>query len=110
MRNFTWCVDAGATQDTEFKTNTVQFGDGYEQVSSRGINNTVESWQYSRTSYKGEVDAIYLFLKQHEGITPFTMTVAGETKTYRTVGNITRNHISGDVWRVSFSVKRVFTA
>lgn len=110
LRTFTWCVNVGATQETELKTNAVQFGDGYEQVSSVGINNVRESWQHSKTGYKNEVDAVYLFLKEHQGVTPFLMTIAGETKTYRTVGAINRAHVGGDAWRVSFTVKQVFAA
>ena len=59
LREFTWCVDAGATQDTELVTNTVKFGDGYEQVSSFGINNKRGSWQLSKTGYAAETNAVY---------------------------------------------------
>ena len=108
LKTFTWCVDAGATQDTELKTNVTQFGDGYEQVSSIGINNARTSWQFSRTGYASEVNPIYAFLKEHKGVTPFIMTIDGETKTYRTDGNISRNHLGADAWQVSFNVKQVF--
>ena len=108
LREFTWCVDAGATQDTELVTNTVKFGDGYEQVSSFGINNKRTSWPLSKTGYAAEVNAVYQFLTDHKGTKPFTMTLAGETKTYRTEGNISKAHISGNVWQVSFNAKQVF--
>lgn len=109
LRTFTWCVDAGATEDTELKTNVVQFGDGYEQVSDRGINNARESWSLSVTGSSEKTKAVRQFLKDHKGGMPFVMTIDGETKTYRTDGNISRNHIGGDVWRVSFNTKQVFT-
>lgn len=108
LKTFTWCVDAGATEEIELKTNVTQFGDGYEQVSSFGINNARASWQFSRTGYASEVNPIYAFLKGHGGVTPFIMTIDGETKTYRTEGSISRNHLGADVWRVSFNVKQVF--
>ena len=50
LKTFTWCVDAVATRTTALKTNTVQFGDGYEQVSSFGINNARETWQVTKLS------------------------------------------------------------
>ena len=108
LKTFTWCVNAGATKDTQLVTNTVQFGDGYEQVSSQGINNTRTAWQVAKTAYKAEIDAIYDFLIEHKGVTPFYLTIAGDTKTYRTEGGISKNHLGADVWQLSFNLKQVF--
>lgn len=108
LRTFTWCVDAGATQDTQLVTNSVKFGDGYEQVSSFGINNARESWPLSVTGRGDKTKAVRQFLLDHKGVTPFVMTIDGETKTYRTDGNISRTHLGADVWRVSFNVKQAF--
>ncbi|MGM8939021.1 phage tail protein [Psychrobacter glaciei] len=108
LRNFTWCVNAGATQDTQLVTNSVKFGDGYEQLSSFGINNTRTSWQVAKTAYLAEIDAIYDFLIEHKGVTPFYLTINEVTKTYRTEGNINRAHVSGNVWQLSFNLKQVF--
>ena len=108
LRTFTWCINAGATQDTQLKTNTVSFGDGYEQVSSFGINNARTSWSVAKTAKLAEIEAIYQFLLDHKGVTPFYLAINGETKTYRTDGNISRNHLGADVWQVSFNVKQVF--
>lgn len=108
LKTFTWCVDAGATEELELKTNVTQFGDGYEQVSSIGINNARTSWPLSVTGHAVKTKAVRDFLKDHGGVTPFIMTIDGETKTYRTDGNISRNHLGADVWQVSFNVKQVF--
>ncbi|OLF40782.1 phage tail protein [Psychrobacter sp. Rd 27.2] len=108
LRTFDWCVDAGATRTTALKTNTVQFGDGYDQVSSFGINNVRETWQVAKTAYKAEIDAIYDFLIEHKGVTPFYVTIAGDTKTYRTDGAISAPHQSGNVWQISFNLKQAF--
>lgn len=108
LKTFTWCVDAGATQDTQLITNSVKFGDGYEQVSSFGINNERTAWQVAKTAYLAEIDAIYDFLIEQKGITPFYLTINGVTKTYRTEGNINKAHVSGKVWQVSFNLKQVF--
>lgn len=108
LRTFTWCVNAGATQDTELKTNAVSFGDGYEQVSSFGINNARTSWQVAKTAKLAEIEAIYQFLIDHGGITPFYLTLRGETKAYRTVGEISEPHLGADVWSISFNLKQVF--
>lgn len=108
LRTFDWCVDAGASRTTELKTNAVQFGDGYEQVSSFGINNARVSWSVTKTAHKAEVDAIYDFLIEHKGVTPFCVDIAGQTKTYRTEGNINKAHVGGNVWQISFNLKQVF--
>jgi phage-related protein len=108
LKTFEWCVNAGATQDTQLVTSSVKFGDGYEQVSSTGINNVSTSWQVAKTAYLAEVDAIYDFLIEHKGVTPFYLTINGVTKTYRTEGNINKAHVSGKVWQVSFNLKQAF--
>ena len=108
LRTFTWCVNAGATEETELKTNAVQFGDGYEQVSSFGINNAKRSWSVAKTARLSEIEAIYRFLLDHKGVAPFIINIGGETKTYRTEGAISKAHVGADVWQVSFSLKQVF--
>ena len=108
LKTFTWCVDAGATRTTTLKTNTVSFGDGYEQVSSFGINNVRETWQVTKTGRLAEIEAIYQFLIEHGGVTPFYLTLRGETKTYRTVGEISEPHLGADVWQISFNLKQAF--
>ena len=108
LKTFTWCVDAGATEETEPKTNVTQFGDGYEQVSSIGINNARTAWQVAKTAYSAEINAIYQFLIEHKGVTPFYLTINGITKTYRTDSSISKAHLGGDVWQISFNLKQVF--
>lgn len=108
LKTFTWCVDAGATQDTQLVTNSVKFGDGYEQVSSFGINNARTAWQVAKTAYLAEIDAIYNFLIEHKGVTPFYFTINGVTKAYRTDGNISKTHLGADVWQISFNLKQIF--
>ncbi len=40
---FTWCPRLNASSDTKFRTRTVQFGDGYKQVSGDGLNPAVRN-------------------------------------------------------------------
>lgn len=108
LKTFTWCVDAGASRTTELKNNAVSFGDGYEQVSSFGINNARKSWQVTKTGRLAELEAIYDFLIEHNGVTPFYLNIRGETKTYRTVGEISEPHLGADVWQISFNLKQAF--
>ena len=108
LREFTWCLDAGGSRTTDFVVNAVMFGDGYEQVSSIGINTARETASYSVSDRIGVVNAAYNFLRDHRGIEPFIINVGGEIGTYRTVGEIVRTHVKADRWQVSFTVKQVF--
>ena len=108
LREFTWCLDAGGSRVTKFVVNAVEFGDGYEQVSSVGINSARENASYSVTDRVGVVNAAYNFLREHAGFTPFILNVGGEMRTYRTTGEIVRAHIKTDRWQVSFNLKQVF--
>ena len=53
MKTFTWDIDASSSETTAHSVNKVQFGDGYEQVSSFGINNTRKAWACSKIAKKG---------------------------------------------------------
>ena len=77
-------------------------------MSSFGINNVRETWQVTKTGRLAEIEAIYQFLVEHGGVTPFYVTIAGDTKTYRTEGEPSTAHMGGNVWSISFNLKQVF--
>lgn len=108
LKEFTWCVNAGASQTIEMRTNVTRFGDGYEQRSSFGINNARKAWSCSKTAYKSEIDAIERFLLEHKGVTPFYMTFDGDKDSYFTDGEIETSHQSGNVWNINFKVVQSF--
>lgn len=108
LREYTWCLDAGASRQTSFTVQAVQFGDGYKQVSDSGINNVRDSASYSTTGKLAEVSQAYNFLREHKGVTPFIINVGGVTGVFRTVNEVTRTHIKADRWQVSFTVEEVF--
>lgn len=108
LREFTWCLDAGGSRTTDFVVSAIAFGDGYEQVSSTGINTARETASYSVSDKISVVNAAYNFLRDHRGVEPFILDVGGEVRTYRTVGEIVRTHVKADRWQVSFNVKQVF--
>ena len=49
MQTFRWKLDMGASGDTQFAVNKVQFGDGYTQYSTHGINNKRKAWSGTKT-------------------------------------------------------------
>lgn len=110
MRSFTWDIDASSSENTAHSVNKVRFGDGYEQVSSFGINNKRKTWQCSKQSYKSTIDDIYNFLGSTQAVEPFYFQPIKTEQgfTVRLVGEISRQKIGGNVWKISFNLEQAF--
>ena len=110
MRSFTWDIDASSSETVTHSVNKVRFGDGYEQVSSFGINNKRKTWQCSKQSYKSTIDDIYNFLGSTQAVEPFYFQPIKTEQgfTVRLVGEISRQKIGGDVWKISFNLEQAF--
>ena len=110
MKTFTWDIDASSGENTVHSVNKVQFGDGYEQVSSFGINNKRKTWQCSKQSYKSTIDDIYNFLGSTQAVEPFYFQPIKTEQgfTVRLVGEVSRQKIGGDVWKISFNLEQAF--
>ena len=100
----------GNNQDTEFKVLSSQFGDGYEQHVSVGINNKRRTWVYQRTYYKTEIDEIEAFFLRHKGADSFNWLCPYIDSVVRvkTDLNYQKTQIGGNVWRISTNFKEVF--
>ena len=110
MKTFTWDIDASSSENTAHSVNKVQFGDGYEQVSSFGINNKRKTWQCSKQCYKSTIDDIYNFLGSTQAVEPFYFQPIKTEQgfTVRLVGEVSRQKIGGDVWKISFNLEQAF--
>ena len=110
MKTFTWDIDASSSENTAHSVNKVQFGDGYEQVSSFGINNKRKTWQCSKQDYKSTIDDIYNFLGSTQAVEPFYFQPIKTEQgfTVRLVGEVRRQKIGGDVWKISFNLEQAF--
>lgn len=110
MRAFVWDIDASSSETVTHSVNKVKFGDGYEQASSFGINNKRKSWQCSRQDYKPIVDDIYNFLGSTQAVEPFYFQPIKSEQgfTVRLVGEISRQKIGGNVWKISFNLEQAF--
>ena len=110
MKTFTWDIDASSSESTAHSVNKVRFGDGYEQVSSFGINNKRKTWQCSKQDYKSTIDDIYNFLDSTQAVEPFYFQPIKTEQgfTARLDGEISRQKIGGDVWKISFNLEQVF--
>ena len=62
-------------QEVSFRTNSAQFGDGYEQASADGINNQIDKWTLVWENANTEdMDAVATFLEAQQGYLPFYWT------------------------------------
>lgn len=65
LETFTWSPLNGPTADIQFRNTTVQYGDGYAQVSGDGINTESQSWPLTFKGYNAEMKPILAFLRSH---------------------------------------------
>lgn len=109
-KTFTWDISQDSTETTDISKTTTQFGDGYEQAVSFGINNTRKSWQCSKKDTKAVIDEMHRFLIGTKGVEAFNFQPIKSEPSIkvRLDGNPTRNQEGGDTWKISFTLKQVF--
>ena len=108
-RTFAWKMDMGATADVQHRVNKVQFGDGYVQRSSVGINNKTKNWSGTKTGdLETIIKPIELFLSDHAGVTPFLWTDPhGDTKQY-TCSAYSTPQRKGNFWKITLNFELYF--
>lgn len=68
---FKWRIERAPTASIKFRTVEVQFGDGYKQVSTDGINNKDESYAVSMNATESVAKDIMNFFNEHAGSKSF---------------------------------------
>ncbi|SFO05993.1 phage tail protein [Xenorhabdus japonica] len=104
IEEFKWRTQIQDSPSGEFKhrIKTVEFGDGYKQVSGDGINPESQSWPYSYLGIKEEVAPIFQFIRQHTLKSFIWTTPYGEKGLYRVkADSITIIPMSGGVMKIS---------
>jgi len=106
---FTWCPMVQASETLTVATLQAQFGDGYKQVASAGINTAVEVWSLSCNGSKAEMLTLRTFLKNHV-LTSFWWTNTwGEKKLYRIKSDsINPKFINGNFVEIAFTFEQAF--
>lgn len=74
MATFAYLPDWGAKKDNKPRTNKIQFGDGYEQRSTDGLNTNMETWSIAFKRPPATIDIIDLFLSDRKGVEAFNWT------------------------------------
>ena len=109
LQTFIWKMDMGAAADTQFAVTKIQFGDGYRQLSSSGINNKRKDWIGTKTGdFTTVIKPIMDFIDSHAGVTPFLWTDPhGQTKQYTCTGYSTPQR-KGNFWQISLKFEQFF--
>ncbi|WP_210517287.1 phage tail protein [Pantoea ananatis] len=106
---FTWEVRVQASEQINVATNAAQFGDGYRQVSGRGINDETESWPLTCNGKKAAMAELRLFLKAHVTRSFWWTNPWGEKKLFRVKSDsINPKFINGDFVEITFTFEQAF--
>lgn len=73
MRTFTWATQVGAAKNVEFRVGRNDFGDGYTQVYTTGINPRKRTWNLTLID-DNFMKPVEQFIDDHKGIFPFLWT------------------------------------
>jgi phage-related protein len=75
MSTFTWAADYGASKEKKPVVKRIQFGDGYSQRATFGLNTSPQKWSLRFSSISTSVaDAIDAFLEAAGGVSTFDWT------------------------------------
>ena len=109
MKKFTFCNDLeGNTQTNAFKKLESQFGDGYVQRTSIGINNKLGTWAYSRTAPKADIAKIKAFFDEHTSTKSFLYQTSFDNEVSVVAADYSLVSLGGGVWRISTTFTQSF--
>ncbi|WP_264766136.1 phage tail protein, partial [Moraxella catarrhalis] len=97
----------GASASVHHAVSKTQFGDGYAQRVSLGINNQRTDWSGSKTGdWQTVILPIKTFLDEHKGVIPFLWTNPhGQTKKY-VCENYEISQKKGNFWEISLKFEQ----
>lgn len=99
------------------KTRVANFGDGYEQRSSIGINSFKETYTVTfKNRAKAIIDDVVVFLNSKAGVTNFNFVIpdtnvgSGETTIKVVCEDYSISYDSGDYYSLTTKLRRVYEA
>ena len=99
----------GSQRNVRHLHKAVQFGDGYEQVESAGINTLQFEFTAEFTALEeAQRNQIVTFLNERKSVEPFYFAFEGEPFILVRCTGFTDSTGDGDLWRVSVQLKRHF--
>lgn len=109
MKTFIWKMNMGASASTHHNVTKTQFGDGYAQRVSFGINTRRTDWSGAKTGdWASVIKPIKDFLDEHGGIHPFLWTDPhGNTAKY-ICQDYEISQRKGNFWQISLKFEQTF--
>ncbi|MFJ2364793.1 phage tail protein [Pseudomonas sp. NPDC087697] len=108
LETFNWQIEKGAAGEIKQRVRTKQFGDGYGQTVSDGINNKMQSWPISHTGGKARIKEIMAFLDRQQGAKAFLWTPPlGELGLYKCNG-YQPTHKGGNAYTLTATFEQTF--
>lgn len=109
MDEFTWIPDWNPQEGIKANVSKVQFGDGYVQRQTKGMNPLTQTWNLTFSARTdSEASAIMAFLKARKGVTAFTWTPPDEDQAKFTCDNFSRQKAANDNQTVSAVFELVY--
>lgn len=109
LKTFKWKLNMGASASTKHSVTKTQFGDGYTQRVSHGINNKRTDWTGTiRGDLTTAIKPVMAFLDEHNGVVPFLWTNPyGQTYKYICQDYEVRQR-KGNFWEISLKFEQTF--
>lgn len=102
MRTFTWATQVGAAKNVEFRVGRNDFGDGYTQVYTTGINPRKRTWNLTLID-DNFLKPVEQFIDDHKGVFPFLWTPPDREEAIPVIcGGYGTSYLGMDVAQVSF--------
>ena len=106
---FSYCVQVGANGTIPVTVNSIQFGDGYKQVSEVGINPVAEVWNLTSREYLAKSKEVKAFLESHCAKSFYWTNPWGDKKLYQVkADSITPNFVTGQFVEITFIFEQAF--
>jgi phage-related protein len=107
-QTFTWVPLVEPTGTTKFLVRVAQFGDGYSQAVSDGINNKTDSWPLTFVGSGATISAIKAFLDSMKGATRFYWTPPLRTQALFRCTDYSVKASGGNVYTLSATFTEAF--
>lgn len=106
---FTWGVRVGGSESLNVGTLQAQFGDGYKQIASTGINSASETWNLSHQGDVDDINPVRAFLKSHVTSSFWWTNPWGEKHLYRVKqDSVATKWITESFVEISFTFEQAF--
>ncbi len=109
LKTFGWRMNMGASADVAHHVTKTQFGDGYAQRVSHGINNKRKDWSGIKTGdFDIVIKPIMDFIDEHGGVRPFWWTDPHDITAKYTCAGYQISQRKGNFWQISLKFEQVF--